>query len=159
MSQIDRLMRPFEDLVRFRRANIAQIDSVAKDKLLCIPAGFRNNLFWQAGHLVTTQVSLLYRRTGQPLPIPEPYFAYFGKSTSPADFDHATPAFEEVRVLLVDIMETTKRDLPVLTGLSYPQPITVTSGKIIATFDDALEFTPLHEAYHMGIITAMIKFL
>jgi hypothetical protein len=140
-------------------ANIALIDSVPDEKLMVIPDRFHNNIFWQAGHLLTSQASLLYRRTGQPLPVPESYFGYFGKGSSPDNFDSATPGYSEVRKQLEAILETTRKDLPKMLGLPYEKPITVTSGRILVSFDDALEFSALHEALHTGMITAMLKFL
>ncbi len=159
MDQIEHLMRSFEDLVRVRKANIALIESVPAEKRTTIPGGYRNNILWQAGHLAATQASLLYRRTGQPLPVPETYFGYFGKGSSPESFDAGTPTYPEIRGLLESLLEITREDIPQLIGLPYVQPITVTTGRVLASFDDALEFAPIHEAIHMGMITAMLKHL
>jgi len=87
----------FDDFHRYRKVNIQLIDSVVPSAIMIIPEKFRNNIYWQAGHLVAVQASLLYLRTNQPVPIEEKYFTYFGKGSSPAVFDSNIPDFSEIR--------------------------------------------------------------
>ncbi len=54
----------------------------------------------------------------------------------------------------------TQRDIPELEKLVYPEAITVSIGSIkVRSFRDALFFLPLHETYHLGMLTAMKKLL
>lgn len=149
----------YADFAGLRRANLGQIDGIAADKRSIIPGGFNNNIFWQAGHLVTVQASLLYRRTGQPIPLPEKYFTYFGKGTSPKTFDHDTPPYEEVRNHLEQMIAVTKADLDRMAELPYSEPVTVSTGKVLNSFADGLLFLLVHEAYHLGSFMAFRKFL
>ena len=149
----------YDDFHRFRKTNIMLIESIGESSLNIIPKGFRNNIFWQAGHLVTVEASLLYLRTNQTSPLDECYFRYFGKGPSPADFDDGIPVFSEIRKWLDKLPLIVESDLEKMKDLTYSEPRTVTSGKVLESFQDALQFLSLHEAYHLGSITAMAKLL
>ena len=154
------ILRLFDTFSRVRNQNIELIDSIPLDKLEVIPKGFRNNVLWNAGHLVTVQASLLYTRVGRPSPVDTKYVRYFAKGSSPEDFDNGLPPFDEVRQLLEKLIGVTQRDIPELEGMAYPEPITVSVGSMtVKSFRDALSFLPLHETYHLGMMTAMKKLL
>ena len=153
-------LKLFDTFSRIRYQCIELIDSVPADKLDIIPEGFRNNVLWNAGHLVAVQASLLYTRVGRPSPLDTKYVRYFAKGSSPEDFDNGLPPFDEVRQLLEKLIGVTQRDIPELEGLAYPEPITVSVGSMtVKSFRDALSFLPLHETYHLGMMTAMKKLL
>ena len=153
-------LRLFDTFSRVRNQNIELIDSIPLDKLEVIPKGFRNNVLWNAGHLVTVQASLLYVRVGRPSPLDTKYRRYFAKGSSPEDFDNELPAFDKVRLGLEKLIGVIQRDIPELEKLAYLEPITVSVGSItLESFRDALSFMPLHETYHLGMMTAMKKLL
>jgi uncharacterized damage-inducible protein DinB len=150
----------FDTFSRVRYQCIELIDSISGDKLDIIPDGFRNNVLWNAGHLVTVQASLLYTRVGRPSPLDTRYVRFFAKGSSPDDFDNELPPFDEVRQLLEKLIGVTQSDIPELEELAYLEPVTVSVGKmILKSFRDALSFLPLHETYHLGMMTAMKKLL
>jgi len=150
----------FEQFAGIRNENVRVIDSISPDQVNTIPAGFRNNIYWQSGHLVEEQVSLLYSRVGLPRPLDEKYTRYFDKGTSPNDFDGDMPTFEEVRRRLEQLVDRTREDLTELADLYYSSALTVSLGQItINTFSEALSFVTIHEAYHLGMITAMKRVL
>ena len=123
------------------------------------PPGFNNNVYWHTGHLVTVQASLLYGRAGESLPIDERFRKYFAKGTSPKDFDKARPTFDLIHKLLETMIDRTAGDLEWLYQLTYPEPVTVTSGKILKSSADAMRFLPIHEGIHLGMLSSMLKFL
>ncbi|MDX9856279.1 MAG: DinB family protein [candidate division Zixibacteria bacterium] len=145
----------FERFVRFRTANITALDTVPEDACDIIPAGLRNNIHWQAGHLATVQASLLYRRCGVDAPLDDSWFASFAKGTSPSDWSGSTPSYADARTQLRALVDRTRSDLPSLAGLAYPEPVTVTGGERLSTFLDALGFLTIHEALHLGTINTM----
>ena len=149
----------YERFTRFRTANITAIDSVPESGRDVIPHGLRNNIYWQAGHIVTVQASLLYRRCGVEPPLGEIWFASFGKATSPEDFTSKTPSFAEVREQLTAMIERTRTDLPKLADLKYVEPITVTGSETLHTFIEALNFLSMHEVLHLGSINSMRRLL
>lgn len=155
----DDLNKSYQNFVQIRRANIALIDSIAPALLPVIPPGFSNNIYWQAGHLVAVQSSLLYRRSNQPMPIDETWMRYFAKATSPSDFDDNIPSFELVREALESCLLSTEHDLDQLALWTYPESISVSTGHRISSSADAMDFLSIHEAVHLGMMTAMKKYL
>lgn len=149
----------FGTFVNIRQANINLIDSFPPDKIDVIPNGFRNNIYWNAGHILTVQISLFYRRLKKPLPVDDSYFKYFGKGTSPEDWDDKMPPFKVVRNQLEKITDKSFADLDRYENLIYPEPFTVTGGIILTTFLEGLTFLAIHESYHLGAINAMKKVL
>ena len=155
----DLLKRAFDDLVILRNKNIALINTIDDNKLLTIPDGLNNNIYWQAGHILTVQASLLYKRTAQPLPIDKTYLNYFGKGTSPKGFDDNIPTIEILLEQLKSSLLHTESNYIENASLPYDETITVSTDHQLSTFADALLFLPLHEAYHFGSMSAMKKLL
>lgn len=144
---------------RFRAANAAVLEKLDEAHCEIIPRGLRNNLRWQAGHLVTVQASLLYLRCGVEPPLARVWFDSFAKGTSPVNWTSDTPSFAETLSQLKAMVERTHRDLPKLTDLRYGEPITVTGSETLTNFVDALSFLALHEALHLGTINTMRRLL
>jgi len=149
----------FEQFARLRRSVLSRIDEVPETSRSTIPSGLKNNLHWQSGHLLTVQMSLLYKRCGEPVPIGEEFFTSFGKGTSPAAWTDATPSFQTVRSLLESSLTDLENDLERMAEKKYPTVITVSTGDEIGSFAEALRFLPVHEALHLGVITAMNRIL
>ena len=59
------LKKALHDLKILREKNIGLIESIEDKFLLQIPEGFSNSIYWHAGHILTVQESLLYRRCNQ----------------------------------------------------------------------------------------------
>lgn len=148
-----------KSLSLLRVAMTATIDSLSGEQRSIVPAGLRNNIHWQAGHVVTVHASLLYRRCGQPLPIEERYFSFFGKGTSPADWYEAPPSLAEVEPQLTDLVELLSSDYANLRDRKYPGTITVSNGFQLSSFRDALAFLPMHDAIHLGAMNVMRRLL
>jgi uncharacterized damage-inducible protein DinB len=147
----------FDRFARMRQQTIDLLAHLPDSTAEKIPPGFRNNLHWQAGHLVAVQASLLYRRTSQELPLPDEFFTSFAKGTSPADWNADVPSFEATRKELTTQVEVNSRDLELMESLTYPEPVTVSTGHTLCSFLDALAFLPIHEGIHHGMIVAMLK--
>jgi len=159
MRSQERFARACEQFAVIRRLNLELIDAVAADKRTVIPSGFRNHVFWHAGHLVTVQASLLYARSGLALPIDESYLRCFAKGTSPSDFDDSVPTWRTVRTCHDELVERVGQDIDLLHARPYTEPVVVSTGHTLASALDAMEFLPIHESYHRGFLKAMLKLL
>ena len=149
----------FDQFTRLRRAAIDLLDDIPANLRTTIPAGMKNNIHWQAGHILTVQASLLYRRCGVQSPVSDDYYDAFGKGTSPADWNGQAPSFDAVRSQLDTSIDQLAVDILRMGSLQYPEPITVSTGDRLGSFADALRFLPVHEAIHLGVITAMHRIL
>lgn len=150
---------PIEQLRLLRSAIVAAVENFPESSLRRIPDGLRNNLYWQAGHVLTVHGSLLYRRCGQPLPFDEAYFTFFGKGTSPADWKDEPPLSSDILNGLRESVSLLEADLPELSDKRYSEIITVSHGFRLSCFRDALEFMPVHDSLHLGAINLMLRLL
>lgn len=153
------LEKSINDLKLVRSRIITVVDEIDQSKLMVIPDKLSNNIYWQCGHLIATQCSLLYKRTNTPLPIDENYLKYFAKGTSPKDFDDHLPPFEKIRNEMETLIDYTTENLNKHADLLYDEKITVSTGHIVNSFSTALDFLAIHEAYHLGSISTLRKLL
>jgi hypothetical protein len=132
-------VKAIEQLRLLRAAIVAAVENLPESSLSRIPEGLRNNLHWQAGHVLTVHGSLLYRRCGQPLPFDEAYSTFFGKGTSPADWKGRPPLSSEILERLRESVPLLEADLPDLSDKRYAEPITVSNGFRLASFRRLLD--------------------
>lgn len=156
---LHQLEKSLNDLTLVRKKIITVVDEIDQNKLMIIPAGLSNNIYWQCGHLVTTQASLLYKRTNSEIPVDKKYFDYFAKGTSPDNFDDNIPPFSKIRLEMETMIEYTGANLNRDGNLKYQEEIIVSTGHIIDSFATALAFLAIHEAHHLGSISTLRKLL
>jgi hypothetical protein len=71
-------------VLRASRENILQqCDGLTLEQLNHIPAGFNNNLIWNAGHVIATQQLLCYALGGQKTPVGMDFINRYRKGSSP----------------------------------------------------------------------------
>jgi hypothetical protein len=148
-------MNSFDVLHASRTNFLRLIEGFTTEQLTTIPKGFSNTIAWNLGHLLVTQQLLTYGLSGNKFLISNELVEKYRKGTKPdADVDEA-----EIKLLkeqFLTCIEGTKKDFE--NGLfaqftSYPTSFGVTLNSI----EDALEFTNVHEALHLGIVMAMRK--
>lgn len=148
----------FANLTILRNKNISLLENISQDVSHVIPEKFSNNLFWQAGHILTTQFSLLYRRSNLPIPmIDSTYLNYFSKGSSPSDFDSKIPSFLTLQKELKDSLEVVRKDLHIHASAKYDNTVVVSFGMTLNSFHDAILALPYHESYHMNAINLLAK--
>ena len=131
------------------------LTETAKEKLLKIPEGFRNNIWWNIAHVVVTQQLLAYKLSGLQMRIPEALVDKFKKGTVP-DGKATDEEIKEIGAFLISTIEWLEEDYE--NGLfesynSYTTSVNVTLNNI----DDALAFNLFHEGLHRGAILALQK--
>jgi uncharacterized damage-inducible protein DinB len=142
-----------------RQRTLAVLTEVPAAVRTVIPPGLRNNLHWQAGHIVTVQASLLYLRSGLPPFLNESYFTAFAKGTSPAVWTGEEPSYEQILTQLNSSIPLLAADITRFADTRYPAPITASTGDTLTSFAEALRFLPIHEAIHQGAIATMVRIL
>ena len=148
----------FAHLSILRNKNISLFENVTEKQVLLIPEKFSNNLYWQAGHILTTQMSLLYRRSNLEMPlIDKNYISYFSKGTSPSDFDSEIPTFNKLLYELKESLSKLQKDLHNYSKAKYDVPVQVSFGMTLHSFHDAVLTIPYHEAYHLNAINLLLK--
>lgn len=147
-------MSPALQLLRQTRQNLlGLIDGLSLDQLNHIPANFRNNLYWHAGHVLVTQQLLLYKNSSQPLKVSPELVDAFRKGTAPdGNGDADTLAFIKTRLL--SSVEEAWQDYQ--SGLFAEYTTYPTSyGYQLDHIDDAIRFNNVHEGMHLGYAQAM----
>lgn len=153
------IQKAITDLRTLRQTIRELYEDCSGQQITMIPNGFSNNLFWHLGHVITVFSSLLYHRCHQPMPVEEAYLGYFGKGTSPSDFDNNIPLTQRLLSELFTVIDQTETDLPLMLDKKYDVPLTVSFGHTIDSFRSALLALPMHDAYHLGAMKLLRKFI
>ncbi|WP_262493323.1 DinB family protein [Maribacter forsetii] len=126
-----------------------------KEKLLQIPEGFNNNVYWNIAHTVATQQLLIYKLSGLQMRIPNELVAKFAKGTVPDG-----TATEEEMMVVADFLISTAEWLveDYNTALFQTFNEYTTSARVtLKNVDDAIVFNLLHEGLHLGQISLLLK--
>ncbi|WP_088105224.1 DinB family protein [Halalkalibacter urbisdiaboli] len=137
------------DQLEFARAKVIKLlEEIDEEKLRKTPTGFNNHILWNAGHIYAVQEGLTFGVTKQQTKQLEELKLLFGGGTKPADWTKSPPSLEELVSLLKEQPErirhtfTNRLDEKIEKPLSFP-------GLTLATVEDLLSFSLLHEGMHI----------
>ncbi|MDO1512659.1 DinB family protein [Maribacter confluentis] len=140
------------------RKNLHKVlTNTPKEKLLAIPEGFNNNIFWNIAHTVVTQQLLCYKFSGLQMRVPKELVDKFMKGTVP----DGTASDEEIMIVadfLISTVEWIKEDYETQLFKEYKEY--TTSAKVtLRNVEDAIGFNLFHEGLHANTITLLLKHL
>lgn len=145
----------FEITLQNRRNLHAILTKTPKEKLLAIPKGFNNNIFWNIAHTVVTQQILCYKFSNLQMRVPQELVDKFMKGTVP----DGTATDEEIMMVadfLISTIEWMEQDFE--NGLFIAYNEYTTSAKVtLRSFEDALGFNLFHEGIHIGAIILLMR--
>jgi len=145
----------FQVMLQNRRNLHAILTKTSKDKLLKIPQGFNNNVYWNIAHTIITQQLLVYKFSGLQMRVPDNLVDKFKKGTVP----DGTASDEEMMVIadfLISTAEWLIEDYE--TNLFQTFNEYTTSAKVtLKNVDDAIAFNLFHEGLHIGQIALLLK--
>lgn len=133
------------------------LESTSKEDLLMIPAGFRNNIWWNIAHVVVTQQLLVYKLSGLPMKISQDLVDKFRKGTVP-DGTATDEEIDEITGFLFATLEWTIGDFENGLFKEYTEYPTST-GVVLKNFEDAVTFNLFHEGIHLGVVLSLKKAL
>lgn len=145
----------FEIILQNRRNLQAILTKTPKEKLLAIPEGFNNNIFWNIAHTVVTQQILCYKFSGLEIRVPQNLVDKFMKGTVP----DGTATDEEISLvsnLLISTIEWTKKDYEAQLFQDYRE-YTTSARVTLKNIDDAVAFNSFHEGLHIGVIVLLMR--
>ena len=151
------MKKQFEVLSITRNNILKAIDDLSIDELNVKPAGFKNNIIWNVGHLIVTQQLLCYKLSGIDMYIDNDIVDKFKKG-SEASFEVNQDELNEIKNQLLSLPNKLEEDYN--NGVfknynEYPTSYNVTLNSI----EDAILFNTVHESLHFGYIMAMKKSL
>ena len=147
----------FQVMLQNRRNLHAILTKTSKDKLLKIPKGFNNNVYWNIAHTVITQQILIYKFSGLQMRVPDNLVDKFMKGTVPDG-----TASDEEMMMIADFLISTAEWLieDYNTELFKTFKEYTTSARVtLKNVDDAIAFNLFHEVLHIGQISLLLKHL
>jgi hypothetical protein len=142
------------EIIAAPRTKIAEIlTQLSLEQLNTVPAGFNNNIIWNAGHMIAAQQGICYKRAGLNILIDEAFFETFKPGTKPERFFDAAEV-DNIVSLLSSTLTQLEADLQTGMFTSYPT-WTTRYGAELTSISDAVSFLPFHEGLHIGTILAM----
>jgi len=148
-----------KNILEFTLQNRKNLHSILtktpKEKLLQIPKGFNNNIFWNIAHTVVTQQLLCYKLSGLKMRVPEVLVDKFKKGTKP-DGSATDEEIIQIAEYLISTIEWTMHDFE--KGLFKGYNEYTTSAKVtLRNIEDAMSFNMFHEGLHLGAVILLLK--
>ncbi len=131
------------------------LDNYSLDQLNEVPEGFKNNLIWNIAHVVVTQQLLVYKLSGLPMMIDDEMVDLYRKGTK-TERPVTTEEVSEIKKLLFTTLDKTEKDLSDNLFENYNDYETST-GFVLKSVQDAMNFNNYHEGIHLGYILALRK--
>lgn len=141
-------------LLRAVRKNIKGIFAAhSLEQVNTIPAGFNNNMAWNAGHVIATMELLVYGLSGVKTPSGRKFIDRYRKGTKPeGDIDQA-----EYDLMLEKLnagVDQLEADLEQLDFSQFKEYAT-SFGVTLKSAAEALAFNNMHESMHLGTMLAL----
>lgn len=152
----------FDQMAFIRSQTLEAMEGVTEELADRIPAGFRNNLRWQLGHVYTVTEKLAFAQSKLPMHLPEGFMERFPYGTSPLDNianSFPVPTLPQLGSLLKEQPERIRAALP-SSRLNENVPTIITStGLGLLTLEQSLRYNMYHEGLHFGIILVYKRLL
>jgi uncharacterized damage-inducible protein DinB len=147
-----------EFLEGIRKDVAERLAPLAEEEALRIPAGSRNSIHWNVGHVLHVHLAHWYTRRGQPMPVDYGWKVYFREGKSPADYDAGTPSWS----LLMNLYREYSTDLAGRFADLLGEPLAAPFdylGTRFETVDDDLRLLIFHEGEHYVIVKRLLRAL
>lgn len=150
----------FDSQRNFRDFHAKAISRLNSEEWDFIPPIFNNNIRWQVAHIITTTDLLCYRLAGKEIPLlTKEFIKGTSKGSDPKDgMDEKLFSQSELLILLTTTAEQLEKDKDELSNSTY-EDYRTSSEFVIDSFEKALSFAIIHEAWHFGNIMAIRKLL
>jgi hypothetical protein len=145
--------KAIETIKTLRASTLNLIDGLSIEQLNKVPNGFNNNIIWNLGHLVAAQQGICYKRAGVETRVEESFFDLYKPGTKP-ERHISQDEFEEIKSLLVSTINQLEEDYSNSIFKEYPA-FTTRYGVELASLEDAINFLPFHDGFHLGYIMAL----
>jgi hypothetical protein len=130
------------------------LQELSLEQLNTIPAGFNNNIIWNAGHMIAAQQGICYKRAGLNTIVDETFFETFKPGTKPERL-FTTAEVEHIVDLLTSTLTQLEADMQQPDKFTNYPTWTTRYGAELTGINDAVSFLPFHEGLHIGTILAM----
>jgi hypothetical protein len=133
------------------------IKGLTTQQLNEIPPGYNNNIIWNLGHLIASQQSICYMRSGLKIFVDEEYLASYRPGTRP---NKLVTSAEIIQMKKLFITAIDQFDTDHEAGFFSNHPHWKTNyGIEVANMEEAISFVLFHEGLHVGYIMALRRIL
>lgn len=142
----------FEQHLILRNRVLDNINPLSNNQLHKIPANFKNNIIWNAAHIIATQQILVYKLSNTPYTVDEFWVENFKKGTV-ANTVLDESKISDLKTLLISSSTQMKKDYNNGVFNEY-NSYTTSFGVQLNSIEEAIQFNSLHESLHLGYIMA-----
>lgn len=144
--------------IRQTRNNFIQLlDSCTLEEANQVPEGFNNNIIWNFGHIIASLHGLCYTLSGLKAKSSPDYLNEYRKGTKPERFI-GQDEVNELKELMLNTVDELEEDLKNQVFINY-NAYTTSYGVTLNDIQDAVQFFPIHDAYHYGCATAIKRII
>lgn len=135
---------------------IGQVQGIPESLFDITPAGFRNTIRWNVGHIVFWLDRYQQLCFGSASTIPASYETLFNSGTKPADWTISPPSQEELVQQLANQLSQISEITPDMLQQDLKSPFVLGPFEF-TTAAELFNFAMMHEAIHLGTITSQQK--
>ncbi len=151
-------MQHILEITRTNRRLMQKIlDNYSLDQVNKVPEGFKNNLIWNIAHVVVTQQLLVYKLSGLPMMVNDEMVNTFKKGTK-TEGEVSPEEVDKIKALLFSTLDQTEKDLEAGIFKNF-QEYPTSTGFVLKSLEDAINFNNFHEGIHLGYVLALKKAL
>ncbi|MFD2611478.1 DinB family protein [Paenibacillus gansuensis] len=142
----------FKQMDFVRNQTLKVMEGITEELADKFPAGFRNTIRWNLGHIYVVTERFAFQYIGLPQQLPLGFKEQFENGTSPLNpVSYPVPTLKELETLLKEqqgrIYDALSQRLK-----EEVQPYTTSAGMTLETQEQCLSFNLYHEGMHFGII-------
>jgi len=145
----------FDVLLQLRNNTLKRVETLSTEQLNRIPEGHNNNIIWHIGHMMASQQTLCYGRSGATPNLTTAFIEKYRKGTSPKGWDQPV-TLEEIKPLFIATAEVFESDYKSGKFKAY-EAYTTAAGATLTNIDEAITYSYGHENLHYGNILTLIK--
>lgn len=135
-----------------RRQTVDYVRSISDSDAEIIPAGLKNNMIWNLGHMYVVFEKFAFQLTGEETKYPANFNTMFNPGTKPSDWDIKPPTKSQIINLLTEQMDRVESVLSSKLKEEINPHYKSSTGFTCTTVEQLLGFLIYHEAMHFATI-------
>ncbi|WP_025677222.1 DinB family protein [Paenibacillus massiliensis] len=135
-----------------RRQAVDYVRSISESAAEIIPAGLKNNIKWNLGHMYVVHEKFAFQLTGEETKYPFNFSKLFDPGTKPSDWDIKSLTMSQIIDLLTEQIERVESVLSSKLKEEIKPHYKSSTGLTYTTVEQLLGFLIYHEAMHFATI-------
>jgi DinB superfamily len=145
--------KQIEAIRKGRFSLLVQLNELSDEQLNKIPEGFKNNIAWNLGHMITVQQGICYKRAGLTTMIGNDFWERFKPGSRPEGMI-SIEEIAHIKYLLLSTLEQFATDYDQQIFGNYV-PMSALNGMELTDINGGIRFLAFHEEFHSGAIMAI----